>query len=732
MTPTDLPIDLPTTEADLARFRKNLRFGGLFVPSLLALPMRSRVMVHLRGVAGDERVEAEVVQSAGGYLGLQLLDFNDAMRARVEALLDRQLTAAEDEELLDDDDDLIDDDDDLIDDDEAPFEQRVDDDIIDDDPLAALLGDDDPMAALLGDDDPMAALIEDGGAPAPEDDGFAPGSDDLFAGLLGGDDDERPADLFDDLFNDEASVEPARDGGHLFDDVFGGAAAPEQSAPTDDFSALFAAVEEAEPAPPPPPVAQAPAGPAPAVPKASHTGSSYLSFYEKLLQSEPIVLSVPGATTAPAHKVAPSKPTPVEQEIAGDAALREQGELSFVLPKVMAALRDARSRDEVLDKTPVGVLMKLAHVRNPGRVVFTEPSGEVTTVAFSRGRIVNVVRKQSTQLDTPADIMRKSGDLSLEDYRNFAALAEKRGVTMEKILWDELEDKRPVVAAITKAMLRDVGQAMRAPKLRYEVHFDPDYVRGVLNFPLSVPQVVYRGIVAATEVYQLEELLEGLQVFWTYHVAQAEPPPFRYSEIAPRDPELRLWSTTMRKPAVLPRFFAISAMGRASTVRAVYAMYFVGLMELLEEFIPEAEEILGPWREDLGKMRYQNHFDVLMVHWTGLQDDLRKAWQRSRAHWESAEVPASMKPAMDKLRNEALERIDRSYQFLQDDRRRRDYRDDVIELTQRQVSADLAVTQAKMAIRKHDAAGARYYAEIAFDLDRRNPEVIEIYKQVRG
>ncbi|MCB9762172.1 MAG: J domain-containing protein [Alphaproteobacteria bacterium] len=317
------------------------------------------------------------------------------------------------------------------------------------------------------------------------------------------------------------------------------------------------------------------------------------------------------------------------------------------------------------------ILLERADRRRPVAVTFTDRDGASTRVVLGQGRLLACHRfPQDPNRDSVADRMRKAGSLDIPTWKAVRQEHEETGKPFEVLLADRV-DKRLMGVAMREVMQETLERCFCSRSLETRVDPASSLLRELVPLPVPLTRACYRALLAAAEEFQPDLLKKGLAGYRDHHVIRVEPPPLDANTLGLDEVERRFWEVSIDQPVQITHLLKISALGQAQTLRTLYALLWLGMIQLQANYVPPDAELLGPIRNAWSRMQGASPYDVLQVHWTALPAEIEKGYQKQVRRWQTAESPPQVTEAFDDLRDQILRKVRKAYRYLSDDRRRR-------------------------------------------------------------
>jgi hypothetical protein len=221
--------------------------------------------------------------------------------------------------------------------------------------------------------------------------------------------------------------------------------------------------------------------------------------------------------------------------------------------------------------------------------------------------------------------------------------------------------------------------------------------------PLRVPSIQYRALKAYTMDLAVETISQTHRPNLDKYVFLNPDAVGVLDEVAFTGPEKKFLSILQSNSWRLREIFSVSNLSRTETANTLWALNEMCFLDYREEETSERylSRVGTRISQKVGQLRTGTHFDILEVHWICVTEDVEAAYRRLKGEF----VPANYSNIPPEL-EEALGRIqaglDKAYEAINKDYTRRAYREEIIERTQIEQSAEVLSRKGEMAILKND------------------------------
>ncbi|MFH1017060.1 MAG: hypothetical protein V1798_02620 [Pseudomonadota bacterium] len=412
-------------------------------------------------------------------------------------------------------------------------------------------------------------------------------------------------------------------------------------------------------------------------------------------------------------------------------SLAPEGDLDFD-PSAAMLRKHHEGKACLSEPNLFSLLFELLFRKFTGRLVLRAGQETAETyLLFKDGRLVGVDRNPIEETQSLGYLLRRNNRITEAEFRELRRKRDETKKLDQELLAGKI-DVREIGMILVQMSRQIVAKIAPARPLHYRLEEGAQHLGGIAVVPLNLKRIVFRGIYDAIAMNKSAVLLLGLEPFFYHYVVRTESPPFPVGDLKLERDEQRFWSVSLEKPTRLRPLFSVSAVGKLQTIRMVYALAFLNFIDFTTNVKAEEEDLLPVLRQTVEDLDKGNHFDVLMVHWTALQPAVEAAYARTKKEWGNFPIPSAAQTEAQELLGKILKKIEDSYAFLSVDSQRKAYRDELIEPSQREFTAELLAEHANSDLYRGNRTQARLYLEMAVDLDPRSSKYRQMLNQAGG
>lgn len=448
----------------------------------------------------------------------------------------------------------------------------------------------------------------------------------------------------------------------------------------------------------------------------------------KIVEALLMGIEHPPAAPKPAPPAAPA-PTPITASPRMNIPM--EGILTCDLPMIINMIHhEGEPWVTGQGQVTFDLLFQLARNGLTGLLEVEEEKQKRTLIYFREGKVVSVQRTPTEETLTAAYFLRRKGKISEQLFRDALRHASNENVSDESFLAKQVPPT-DLQLAIRHSIYPKLGHCFASKQQRYRIHPGPEYLAKIVPIGLNLFRAVFNGIMETAALYSTDHLLHALDPFMYQFVIRKSEPPLDPTLLKLDPPEQRFWDVSLKKPTRLRQLFTVSALSRLKSLRMLYGLYFLGLIEFTTKITLDEEMTVAHLESLYAELLTMNHFDALHIHWIALRPEIDKAYEETRSGWTALPVPEQHRAQCKVLIQKIIGRVDEAYGFLKDDHRRKTYRDGLVEEHRRKFSADLLKQHADMSLLRADFKQAKHYIEMALDLFPGNLEYLGILKQCK-
>ncbi|MBN1336207.1 MAG: hypothetical protein JXB39_09625 [Deltaproteobacteria bacterium] len=224
-----------------------------------------------------------------------------------------------------------------------------------------------------------------------------------------------------------------------------------------------------------------------------------------------------------------------------------------------------------------------------------------------------------------------------------------------------------------------------------------------VNPPLQVPSIFLRALAQHARSLSAEDMAAVHRPNLDRYVFVAPDVDLVLAEIRFTPQEKKFLEIVRSNAWRLRELFSRSNLSRTETSVVVFALNEMGFLEYREEETRERylDRIGNRIRQKARLLQTATHFEILEIHWICLGEEVAEGAARVRREYDPADfahLPEDLVVQLAAIR----EAVDTSLAFLSDDKRRRTYRQEVVEKAKIEGSAEILGRKGEMALLKAD------------------------------
>jgi hypothetical protein len=406
-------------------------------------------------------------------------------------------------------------------------------------------------------------------------------------------------------------------------------------------------------------------------------------------RATPTEASPAGPAPAESASAGPARIKPPSGPIEIEAAPEDTWELSQT--DVPSILR------ELLDHQGLGVL----------DIVFGARRAQVV---LDGNEVVDVELYPKTHKESLEGLFEAAGKLTVAEIDEAKCHVERHGVSMAEALvdLDVLSYSEMGVALKTRSRFL-LGVLWERDQGRAKLHSLDELNRRYRAPRSPLGYHVFRRTRDGLQGVVDNDWFEESRNFLRAHlISQAPSPKCVIEELDLSAKHIRFYDLVLETPRPLSEILRISQLGEQETLMFLECLRQIGMLALEET---------NPWTRQRSKyvkqlvqmqarMRGQNHFEVLGVHWTAYGAEIDTAYEDRKAGLSDEKLPDELDAESQELVETLRDKLANSYELLSDPRRRASYRDESVDSFEKKTALEMFVKQADTAKLRRDIAGA--------------------------
>ena len=411
---------------------------------------------------------------------------------------------------------------------------------------------------------------------------------------------------------------------------------------------------------------------------------------------------------------------------------------SFELGGSEEILEDARPEAFAHVSPVVWQLMEAARRQATGELQLLAPT-EAVRLFVKDGAVVRVIPDPEPRGEQLGQLLKKRGKVTEAQLAAAVAVATQRGARLGDVLVEQAgvsqRDVTWTLAARASMRLVEVAEMRDVAEMTWAEGrtLGDRQLRVGVPVPATLLRERYRQLERRTrsEAVAAED---GLEDRYVCHRVAAGSDKLRLDKR-----EQQLWDEVLLGKYRLREIYAMSPLDRRRTHAMVFALREIGMVSLTVKPAAEhqVDELKHLFEHKAESLRNADFFDLLEVHWTGIQPEIDKAYNRTKGRFTPS--PELLRPADPQTRRKLegwseviLKAVEEAYETLRNPYRRRTYRETFIPVNQIEFSAVHFLRQSKMAAFKEDGLEAITLLYRVLELDPGNQDALGILHRLQN
>ncbi len=418
--------------------------------------------------------------------------------------------------------------------------------------------------------------------------------------------------------------------------------------------------------------------------------------------SSPAISSVPAAQAA-----RPGGSTPVRKASPPPAPSGQEPARGFVLPDL--SQMEPSIQGELGSKGFRECLISLAMEHQTGILVLVENQDRRRFGFWYRGGPVGWRTEPLDESEVLGVLLYRAGKLTEEQLAKSLELAEADGIRQGEALMNMGVLSFPQLVMVLQKQVEFILQkVMRLQEGLWAFYPLESLPENFATPPLRLLTILFRALKAHTKEMALESIAASHRSNLDRYVFLADGVESVLEEINFTPAERKFMEIMRSNSWRLRELFSVSNLSRGETAATIWALNQMDFIdyrvhETRERFLARVGTRIQTKEKQLGP---GTHFDILEVHWISLPHEIEQSYRRLKKEFAASGRYRDLPPNLEKAVRKISRAIEASYLFLKDDKKRRAYREEVIEAGKIEASAEILAKKGEMAIMKADRGEA--------------------------
>ncbi len=361
-----------------------------------------------------------------------------------------------------------------------------------------------------------------------------------------------------------------------------------------------------------------------------------------------------------------------------------------------AELGEALLSGDVNEKSMTLVLMELYRTKARGLLEIQSESGR--RIAYvDKGGIVQWSSDPIIQDECLGVLLAKAKKIDQLQLRKSLEMMNETGQQQGQCFIDMgvLTFPQLVVSLMTQVEVITRG-VMRGEEGTYSFHPQPSLGRDFITPPMKAAAFLFAYFRKRFANANTQTLDRQVAPYMDRYTVLAKDVPV--GDMKLKKPEQKFLQIVGARSYRFREIFTVSNMGRATTLQALLTLLELNMLEFVEG------EDVGQRLEGLKKrleakilnLDGANPFDVLEVHWTSLDHQVKEGYDNLKNEWQRFGRKTKLPPELEAKRAEIIAALDAAYGRIGERRKRVLVRKEFFEDQQHEFSADLLFKQGEM------------------------------------
>jgi hypothetical protein len=373
------------------------------------------------------------------------------------------------------------------------------------------------------------------------------------------------------------------------------------------------------------------------------------------------------------------------------------------------AVPDVRDLEPALqgsigDRTFRDAIIQLSIEQVTGLMTVRQPDGLVRYGFWFRGGPVGWRTDPIQEHEVLGSLLYKAGQITKEQVAVSLEQMKAQGIRQgEAFIEMGLMSFTQLTMVLGKQVEYLLQHVMRGTEGTWEFHLLDTLPEQFLPPPLKVPALLYRALHQVVRELDSDKVAEQLRPSLDRYVQFSQDFINVAKNLKLSKEEKRFVEVVGSKSWRMREIFSVSPLSRLNTAATIWAFSELGFFDFKDT--EDDERYLARVRQLIQRKQKQIHggtlFDILDLHWISLPDEVRNSYGKLSEEFNPGNfktIPAEMSAQLKEIRDE----IDKAYEIIVNDTRRREYRKGKVEDFLIVQSAALLAKKGEMAIMRQD------------------------------
>jgi hypothetical protein len=397
-------------------------------------------------------------------------------------------------------------------------------------------------------------------------------------------------------------------------------------------------------------------------------------------------------------------------------------ERGLIIPDVLA--EEAALSGPLGDRSLRDALMELSLQRSTGLLTLQLPDGRMRWGLWQKGGPVGWRAEPTVEDEVLGILLFRAGQITREQLERSLAIMEESGVRQGEALIElGVFQFAQLVMLLQKQCEFVFQRVIRESSGTWSFHLLSELPERYITPPLRVASLLFRALRTHVRDMPAEELAGTLRPWLDQYVFFAEGAERMLEEVKTNAEETGFFKILGATSYRVREIFSVSNLARSATAGMIWTLAELNLIEFREtEADSRGNERLSRVLDDrIGAVVKGTLFEALDLHWICNAEEVEGAWRRLGTEFSPENTARWGVENRDRLVR-IHEGMQRSYERLKVDARRREYRAEIMEKIMIEHSAELLAKKGEMAFMKENGREARDCFTKAVELMPKVPE----------
>ena len=264
------------------------------------------------------------------------------------------------------------------------------------------------------------------------------------------------------------------------------------------------------------------------------------------------------------------------------------------------------------------------------------------------------------------------------------------------------------LAAMQSRVVFVLGQMLQHTEGVFEYYFVGQFTKRFSTPPVSLGKIAFKYVFEQWQARSSEQLNAVIEPFELLFVNKVTPPPVPLGEIQLSKRNKRFWDVVLAQKSRVRAVPSVSNMGHQPTLALLLTLRDLGFLVFEHEEVADAGHIRGLAlvKDKHKSIRHATHFEMLSVHWSAYEEIIEDAFKKRIEEFSLESFPEPIHDQIREQLDEIREAVKNAHDVLKDKKKRKTYREKIINSMQLHNGISLYYRKGDMAMLRRDVREA--------------------------